>query len=352
MPWMAVFLRLSFGACLAACSSVPPSPAEYAAQVPPERELSTAERELVARLLASARQRFAEGQHDAAEDAARGALRLDPRAAGARAVLGECLAHAGDPVRAEGELLLASHLDPGDPHVALAYARFLERDHHLTAAAAVIDQALRRHLDDAELLSAASRLRFELGEERLALPLLTRLLTIRPQDAEAQYRMAQCEAALAASEQGPLRRRAYEQAARSYAGYRQLRADDVDGCLGEAHALMHAAGAGQLSDRELLAAAERAYRDAEQLAPDDARVAFGLALTAEAIGDHERARQLYRRALGLDPLHAGARLNLAASLEASGQGDEARTHWSIALQLDLTPIERQRVAEAIAARRR
>ena len=73
------------------------------------------------------------------------------------------------------------------------------------------------------------------------------------------------------------------------------------------------------------AAAERAWRRAIELAPDDAEPRFHLGNLYRERGDPRAARREYERALAAAPEHAGLLNNLGLALEATGERARAET---------------------------
>lgn len=72
-----------------------------------------------------------------------------------------------------------------------------------------------------------------------------------------------------------------------------------------------------------LVGALMAFERAGQLAPNDARVPFDIALVAQKQGRFRDAREGYLRALAIDPKMADARYNLALLTHGVGANDEA-----------------------------
>jgi serine/threonine-protein kinase len=70
--------------------------------------------------------------------------------------------------------------------------------------------------------------------------------------------------------------------------------------------------------------AEREYRRALELAPNDGKAKFNLGELQATLGQPEKAIELTRQALATDPLNVRAQTFLALYLSAIGQQDEAR----------------------------
>jgi tetratricopeptide (TPR) repeat protein len=339
------------------CASPAPSPEQIASELPPTRDLDAQTAARVAERAEHAVRAAEAGRWGEAEDAADDALSLDPRSATARVARALCLMHEArreDPPelrawrRADGELLLASRIAPNDPDVQLARARFLAADAHLSAAAECLEPSLARHPHHLASLREAARLRYELGEERLASALLVRLLAEAPDDAEALYRLAQCRTRIASSETIEKERsKALRDAARSFHRYVEKAPADADGWLGEAYATLAAARLdGPAALRAEADAILGLYRMVETLRELSPEPHFARALVLEETGERASARAAYRKALQLDPGHVPSLLNLAADLARTGTEEDAREAHELctrALRLGLEPEERRRV---------
>jgi len=347
---------------LAACAGPSVLPEEYAKRLPAARELDPAAR---ARAEAQAQEGLAAalaGRHSAARPLAEAALAADPRQAAARAALALCLmqeARAEDPPtlslwrRAEGELLIADQLAPSDPEVQRARAAFLVADGHLSAAAECLDAALKSSPSHVELLREASRLHYELGEERAAGSLLVRLLAHVPEEPDATYRLAQVRTRLAASlpaDDQPARKAAFLEAAAAFHRYGELVPEDANAMLGEAYARFKAAETeGSVALVSEGVAILELYEQAGRLLTRSPEPWYGKAIVLEALGRVDEAKQSYRDAVERDTTHVGAVLNLIALL-ASGPGaekDEAKELAKRSLGLELTASERRRLAKFV-----
>jgi tetratricopeptide (TPR) repeat protein len=82
------------------------------------------------------------------------------------------------------------------------------------------------------------------------------------------------------------------------------------------------------------AGAERAYRRAMALRPDDAGAVYNLALLFQNAGRVDEAIASYRKALALRPGLAAAHNNIANALKMKGRLDEAFAHYAQAVRLD------------------
>jgi tetratricopeptide (TPR) repeat protein len=349
-------------ATLTGCGGVPPTPEDFAATLPPEKPIGDFERERIAELLGRARVAIAERQLATAEAAILEALGIDPRNAMARALLGHCwmrIAAQESPPnyarmqRAEGQFLLATKLAPGDVGIALLRAELLSADHHLTAAIAVLEAVRARGRRNHEWLREMARLHFEIGEERAALPFWNDLAAAGAANPDDRYRIAWCQARIAATETDPaIAARAFRQAAGSFATYLVDRPDDVDARIGQAQALLGAAADPSAAGRRDLDAAIDVYERLCARAPASADAAYGAGVALErraGEADAAAAIEHYRRTLVLDADHVAARLNLVAALEAAGRTAEARAHAVRALQGELTQAERDRLEQWLAA---
>lgn len=351
---------LLLSAVVTACGAVSLDPEEIASRLPPERELGEVDAARLERLTSRAMLLLDEGSFGQAEEVARQALTIQPRAARPRAVLGTCLmqkANRDDPPdlrlwrQAEGELLAASRTAPADTLVSVMYGCFLMADGHLVAAAEVAEAALGRDADHLEALRLAAEARYELGEERLARPHLTRLVQLDP-DPQIVYRLAWC--LLRLSEGDPDNELALLlESADGFYAYRESEPTDVEGYLGEGRAWLRAAEETADADRQQ-ERAERALSVFEQAAArfaENAAAQFGLGVCLEILGRYDAAIEAYDRALELDPHHTGALLNLAASYAATGRKELAEPLCRRALEEeDLTSDERRRVLEFLDGR--
>lgn len=374
--------RLSMLLCAAlaaACAGVSPRPELARADSLPTRTLSPAEGLQLAGFVDEAVQTVVLRRYDEAERLARAALGLDPRCARARAVLGMVMlqrAKLADPPDlflangGEVETVLAEQLAPADAFVGWMRAVFLAEAGHMSAAATAAEAALARTTaaprnERAALLGVAGTYRYELGEERAALPLLQAYVGIRPEDAAAHFRIGSCLLRIAAVPYGPKEKALpvaqdnAEKAARAFARSFEQAPGDEDAALAVGAALLRAAElAGQRGDA---AARDQRWRDAEVqfekaagLFLGSAEALFRLGVVAEARGDAAAAQAAYGKALDRDAVHLGSLLNLAALLDDGKVPARVVELLQRALQADaanpgLTKDERRRIDERIAA---
>ncbi|MBX3464362.1 MAG: tetratricopeptide repeat protein [Planctomycetes bacterium] len=331
-----------------ACAGVSVRPQDADPSTLPVVTLAAAEAAELARLVEQAIDRSRRGEHGAAERLARQALALDPRAARARAVLGMAiyqraavvdppdlmLAHA-----AEAEVVLAERLAPGDPFVGAQHARLLQATGHLSAAAAVADAALARTAaappaERFDLFAVAATCRYELGEERAAVPHLQACLAVEAGDASTWFRLGACLLRIAEVPSGPrpnslvVAQNQADAAARAFRRCAELSPDDADAWLAVGAALLRAADlAAERRDQavrdERRDAAEQQFRAAALRFPAAAEAPFRLGVVAEGRGDVAAAQAAYDEALARDPHHLGSLLNLAALRSREPDGEPA-----------------------------
>lgn len=317
-------------------------------------------------------------QYDEAERLARRALAIDPRSARGRAVLGMALfqtSQRSDPAdlflanAGETDLLLAGQLAPHDPFVGWMHAVMLAEGGHMSAAAAAAEAALQRSeaapaAERAALLGAAGTYRYELGEERAAVPHLQQYLVLRPDDATAQFRLGYCLLRIAEVPTGPkpnalvTAQHRVEAAVSAFRHSAELAPGDADAALAVGAALLRMGDlADQLRDParrdECRAQAEQQFRLAADRFPGSAEALFRLGAVAEIRGDTAAAREAYTQSLGRDPEHLGSLLNLAALQDGVAGADAAvRELLQRALAADerdraLTTGERQRILQRL-----
>lgn len=351
-----------------ACSTPGPSPADWEAHELPKVELDAEARARVRSQTEAARQALAGGRVTEAARIAERVLRIDPRAAFARAILGTALlepALAKTPPdlawleRAEGELRLARRLAPGDPQIAMLYSQFLEVDGQISLAAKVVDEVLKASPNYLQALRDGSRLHYELGHERQAALILERLVDRVPSDSEARYRLAVCQFRLAeamASGDTEIRvgvrsiaQAAFLRSADSYVTYTRLQPTDMDGFLGEAMARFRAA---VLSSPEPTkqSPAPAAYAEivailtsAARVRPESPSPIHNQAVVHQHFGNQDKARSCYEAALELDKHFLPSMLNLAVLLDAAGEKPAARDLCERALKLKPSDSEAKRL---------
>ena len=356
---------------LAACSTPAPTPEEFAAVLPQEREPGAGDRERVRRETERARLDLLAGRYVPARDRARKVLRIDPRAARGRAVLGRALAGlawATDPPdlalaqKAEGHLLLAIRLDPDEADARLFYAQLLILAGHLSRAASELDKLLERYPRHQTGLRTAAGIRYELREERAASVLLTRFLAEVPGDGQALYRLGQCRLQLAEahlrgdSELPPDQKPAaaavatFRSAAQAFARYQKTKPEDADGYVCEAHARYRALVAGgkkQPARQSTAMEIVELFRKARRLAPKNPASLHGEGVVFQHLEQPETASRLYNEALLIDADYAPSLLNLAALLHGAGAEDQARSLWRRALDLDITTQEKRQIKKLL-----
>lgn len=354
-----------------ACSTPGPSPAAWEAHELPVVELDGEGRAKVEALTRDAGEALAADRIDDAARFAERALRIDPRAALARSILGMALLQPAlqeDPPtlawmeQAEGELRLARRLAPAHPQISMFYSRFLEVDGQISLAAAVLDELLGLRGDYLPALRRGSRLHFELGHERRAGELLERVVERDPKDSAAWYRLALCQHRLAEATEGgdtELRtgvdqvvREAFLRAAKSFRAYSRLRGDDVEGFLGEATARFRALlavqpgpGSGPETD-EILAV----LSTAAQIAPDSPAPMHNKALVHQHRGELPKARAAYEGALERDRDFLPSLLNLANLLAAEREHARARELCERALKLQPSASEARRLRAYLSSK--
>jgi tetratricopeptide (TPR) repeat protein len=355
----------------AACSGVSLRPERADATTLPVREVSAQDRNRLDKAVTNAMQSIVQRRFDAAEAAAGEALAIDPRNARARAVLGMVrLQHASlvdppdlvDANAGETELLLARQLAPDDTFVGWMWAVFLAESGHTSAAAEAAEQALVRAkgappAERATLLGIAGIYRYELGEERAALPHLQEYVDLRPDDATAHFRLGSSLLRIAAVPQGSEgssnAQTLAEQAAKAFERCAELAPGDEDAAVAVATA--HWRASELAKDRHDDEAATR-HRDAAEAHlravatrfPDSPEPWFRLGVIAESRSEPAAARTAYAAALQRSPRHVPTLLNLAALLDDNRETEAATALLRHVLDLDtvhpsLTPAERRRV---------
>lgn len=369
---------LWFAVC-SACAGVSVRPETVRADSLPVVSLSAdSARELAAHVEA-AMDAVSRLDYPEAEQRARQALEIDPRSARARAVLGSVLCQQSarvDPPdlflanAGEGELLLAEQLAPADPLVGWMHAVMLADAGHLSAAAAVAEAALGRTADAppaqrAALLGAAGNYRYELGEERAAVPHLQAYLALRPEDAAAWFRLGASLLRMAEVPSGARPNSlvaAQSQAEAAAAAFRRSAErvqDDEDAALAVGAALLRAAELAAErrlpNEADLRRQAEQQFRAVADRFQGSAEPLFRLGVLAETRGDAAAAREAYTQALVRDPEHLGSLLNLAASRDREGADADAdvRELLERALRVDagqglLVGNERSRIEARLA----
>ncbi len=356
------------------CASVSPRPDRARAEDLPVRDLTAEQRAAVAAHVERAMDRLSAAQDDAAQAAAAAALAIDPRCARARAVLGLVSLHRAQQVEppdlqlanaGEVDAVLAEQLAPQDAFVGWAHAVFLAASGHVSAAATIAEAAIARTgtapADErAALLGIAGHCRYELGEERAALPLLQAYIGLRPDSAEACFRIGRCLLRVAET---PLAKeldkaqRDVEAAVRAFTRCAELAPDDADAALAIGAAMFRAGEiAGRRGDRPAserwFAAAADHFRALAERWPTLPEASFRLGVVAEQRQDEAGAAAAYGEALRRHPEHLGSLLNLAALAERGGDRPRAEGLWRTALRVGaadglLTDAERAALAKRL-----
>jgi len=356
------------------CAGVSPRPHDVSVDSLPIRERSPEEDQRLAELVDECVREVVLRHYEAAERSARSAIVLDPRCARARAVLGIVLlqrANEQEPPdlfvanQGEAETVLAERLAPEDPFVAWVRALFLGESGHLSAAAAVAEAALARSTgappeERAPLFGLAGTYRYELGEERAALPLLQAYVGLRPDDAAASFRIGSCLLRMSLLPTGAPETRPYlkaqrhaEQAARAFQRCVQLAPGDEDAALAVGAATLRASElAGKRGEPDLqeerLAEASAHFASTAERFLDNAEALFRVGVIEETRGRVAEARASYEAALARDDKHLGSVLNLASLRQASGDEAAAAELLRRALAIDaekggLLDKERQQI---------
>lgn len=378
MPLRVFLTALGALLSLGACAGVTPDPRRADSTKLPTAELSPEQREELVRDESAAILAVSRQGYDNARRIAERVLAIDQRSARAHAVLGlTMLERAARQVpsdwrgqrEAETHLELARQLAPGDAMVAWLHAIFLAETGHLSAAAAVAEEGLEAGpdaplADRAVLLGAAGSYRYELGEERAALQHLQAYVALRPDDAEAAFRIGWCLLRRAEVPRGadPLRSAQLdaESAAKAFARCGELRPGDESAATAVALARIRAAELaderGEIATRDMLrSSAREQLRSSGERFADSAEVRFLLGLLAESDNDREAARAAYEAALERSPGHVGSALNYAALLVEAGESAAAdavlrRLLEVPAARTQLTRAERQRIDSWLADR--
>ncbi len=80
--------------------------------------------------------------------------------------------------------------------------------------------------------------------------------------------------------------------------------------------------------------AEKHYKRALEIDPDDAEAHYNYAILLQNLGRKKEAEKHYKRALEIDPEYAAAHYNYAILLEELGRKKEAEKHYKRALEID------------------
>lgn len=357
---------------LLACSSVAPDPATASADNLPKVQLSAAQLDACSQWENEAVDAVVDRRYGQAEDAANRVLADNPRSAKARAVLGMVkLQRAAQekPIdwfgqrAGEVELELARQLAPASAFVGWMHAAFLAETGHISAAAEAAEDALVRSAaapasERAALLGTAGTYRYELGEERAALPHLQAYVALRPDDAMAQFRLGASLLSISKTPQGspvPYSKAQSdaEAAAAAFARCYQLLPQDEDAALSMATAWLRAAEVAGIQkhpgERDALYVKASAHlKELAARFPASPEVHFRLGVLAALQQQPLVAQAAYVAALERDPGHVGSLMNLASQLVKQGNLQVAKeTLVSLlalpAAQNELSRDERQRI---------
>jgi tetratricopeptide (TPR) repeat protein len=385
-PSASLLLLLLLAAPAGGCAGVTPRVDRATAADVPSVQLSPAEQASVRTHVERAMAAVIRRQFDEAGEAAEVALAIDPRAARARAVRALVIAQRGaveDPPnlqaerQAECELVIAGEIAPNDAFVGWVHALFLAEAGHLSAAAEVAEATLRRAgnappSERSALLGIAGRYRYELGEERLALPLLQDYVSLRPDDVAARFRLGYTLLRLSShlrDESVPVLLDARWQSEGAVAAFTRCAEQspgDDDVHMAIATARLRAAEVQQVlgrvardeADRATARAAADAHRQqaaavlravAERF-PANAEPVFRLAVLDQQRNDLAAAKAGYEQALAIDARHLGSLLNLARLCADAGEPERAATLLREALASEsetarLTDDEKKRIHE-------
>jgi tetratricopeptide (TPR) repeat protein len=376
-------------AIVAACAGVSPRPDLVDASTVPVVSLGAAEVTTRDGLVLAAQEAVIRRRYDEAMELALQALAIDPRSARAHAIAGMVdLSRASlqDPPdlhgsnAGEARMALAVQLAPTDGFVGWMQAVFLAESKHMSAAAVAAEAALTRCRElppneRAALLGIAGTYRYELGEERAALPHLQAYLGLRPNDPTFLFRLGDCLLRKAAVPEGvtpPLAwrqaQRDAEAAARAFRRCAELVPGDEDADLAAGTALLRAA---ELADQRITKGKTRddraeAERDANRVAAEQQFRAvaerfpaspLALAELAQALlqrDDREGARSAFAAALARAPGHVASVLGLAKLEADAGERPAAVVRLQQLLERDaagaaeLTDDERERIRRWLA----
>jgi hypothetical protein len=337
------FLCLGASIWLVSCTSVPPPPAERAADAPVEGAVKPDAKAQA--MLAGGSAALAAADLDRAERTARALIARDPRLAQAWTLLGQALTERAHGLKAvarsvtqledtEAALLRATRLAPKSAHAHAALGRFYEVDGHREAGLAAHRRALSLSAFLPESLLAAARLSMELGEERGARLHLEALRALPDLPTEALIQEARCYLSLAdAPDQSAERATSLARALRAFHELSIREPEDPRGPAGEAHCRFTLA-----LERATVPDAEKnrireLWQEAARLAPADPTPRFNLALFLESklVGDRAAAIATYRATLARDATHLPSLVNLARLLWVDGDHDAAKALYRRAL---------------------
>ncbi len=252
-----------------------------------------------------------------AEQALREAIRLDPTSARAYDVLGDALGQTGRYPEAEGAHREAIRLDPTN---AEAYGGLgdalanLDRD---LEAEQAYREAIRLDATNAWAHRGLGGVLVSLGRDREAEEACREAIRLDPTEA---YTHSVLGDALANLDRDREAEQAYREA---------IRLDPTEAYF---HCGLGSALVSLDRDRE----AEEAYREAIRLDPTEAGAHRGLGDALISLGRDREAEEAYREAIRLDPTEAGAHRGLGDALISLGRDREAEQAYREAIRLDPT----------------
>ncbi len=254
------------------------------------------------------------GRFDAAADAYREALRLQPHLAEARANLGAVLLYAGDLNAAKASFEETLTLKPS-PEALWNLALVCEKLGQPAEAELVYSQLAEIRPESAEVWFRLGTLRFTQGDLSRALENFRAAAIAKPDWPEPVVNAAICNRRLGHS----------SEACATFEDALVLSAGNVTALAGLA--AVHA----ELGQAR---AAYAAYSRLRAIATPDPALAFNVGLVLQRSGDAPAAAECFRDALNGRPDFVAALVNLGHALDSEGQPDEARLHWTRAKDLD------------------
>jgi len=285
------------------------------------------------------------GRLDQALDAYRRALAIDPRSAAAELGVGRVLLEKGEIEESLERFEKAAELQPGSGSIQAVLSRALMRsgnDERARAAAnraralppeiLLDDRVMASVADLAVSLAGYQRRATEAearGEPRRAEELLRHLVSLRPEDADLHYNLANN---LSRQERFAEAKECYEEALALDPGH-----DSALINLGILWSRM-----GELGE------ARRVFEKALSLSPNHPDVLASLAKVTSLEGDTDAAIRLFHQALERAPDRPGIHLDLAVAYARTGNYRLAWRHVQKSRELGLIPPED--FVSALAAR--
>ncbi len=205
--------------------------------------------------------------------------------------------------------------NPGALAVAFNQALGLFNAGRMAECESVLGRLLAEHPGAVEALELLGAARGAQGRPREALEALDRARALRPSSITIRHNRAQALFALGRLDDA---RTELDKLVRMHADYQPSW-----NLLGSV-----LAGLGDVPG------AERAYRRAMAMAPEQPQAPYNLGLLFQQAGRLEEAIAAYRGALRIHPAFAPAHNNLANALKATGRADEAVAHYREALRHD------------------